>query len=139
MRRWTTVGLFLVFPAGYGLQKYAAAAPPTFAPDYLRIVLFIVFLTAVVPFIVMWPAGGLVKPFPLFALFTIVGAIGCSALAFAAFWYFIVSHYPDAPPLTALLPRGIAPGAFIAAILILNRWLSQRATSRKNEPAAATP
>jgi uncharacterized membrane protein len=126
MRRWLTIGLFLLFLIGYTIQKYAAAAPPTFVPDYLRIVLFIVFITAVIPFAVMWPAGGLVRKFPLFAIFTVIGAIGCSALAFAAFWYFTVSQYPNAPPLMALVPRGVAPGAFMAAILILNRWLSQR-------------
>jgi|CXWL01.1.fsa_nt_gi hypothetical protein len=126
MRHWITIGLFLLFLAGYGMQKYAAAAPPTFVPDYLRVVLLIVFITAVLPFAAMWLAGGLVRPFPLFVLFTIIGAIGCSALAFAAFWYFTVSHFPNAPPLMALVPRGIAPGVFIAAILILNRWLSQR-------------
>ena len=128
MRRWITLGLFVVFLIGYTVQKYAAAAPPTFVADYLRIVLFIAFITAVIPFAVMWPAGSFFKPFPLFSIFTLIGSIGCSALAFAAFWYFTVSHYPNAPPVTDLIPRGIAPGVFIAAILILNRWLSQRST-----------
>lgn len=126
MHRWITLGLFLVFLVGYGVQKYAAAAPPTFIPDYLRIVLFITFITAVIPFAAMWPLGGLVKPFPLFVIFTAVGTVGGSALAFAAFWYFTVSHYPNAPPLWELVPRGLTPGIFMAAILILNRWLSQR-------------
>lgn len=134
MRRWLTLGLFLLFLVGYTIQKYAAAAPPTFAPDYLRIVLFIVFITAVIPFAAMWSAGGLVRSFPLFAAFTVLGAIACSALAFAAFWYFTVSHYPNAPPLMALVPRGIAPGAFMAAILILNRWLWMR-EQKQGEPA----
>lgn len=126
MRIWITLGLFIAFLIGYTVQKYAAAAPPTFVPDYLRIVLFIVFITAIIPFAVMWPAGGLFKGFPLFAIFTLIGSVGGSALAFAAFWYFTVSHYPNAPPVTDLIPRGIAPGLFMAAILILNRWLSQR-------------
>jgi hypothetical protein len=126
MRRWITIGLFVAFLIGYTAQKYLAAAPPTFVADYLRIVLFIAFITAVIPFAVMWPAGGLFKSFPLFAIFTLIGSVACSALAFAAFWYFTVSHYPNAPPVTELIPRGIAPGLFIAAILILNRWLSQR-------------
>ena len=55
-----------------------------------------------------------------------VGGVGLSALAFAGFWYFTVSQYPDAPPVWELVPRGITPGLFMAAILILNRWLSQR-------------
>ena len=126
MARWITLGLFAVFLAGYALQKYAAAAPPTFEPEYLRIVLFIVFLTAIIPFAVMWPAGGLVKSFPLFAVFTLIGCVGLSAAAFAGFWYFVVSRYPDAPPVWELVPRGVAPGLFMAAILILNRWLSRR-------------
>jgi hypothetical protein len=132
MRRWVTLGLFVVFLLGYGVQKYAAAAPPTFVPDYLRIVLFIVFITAVVPFAVMWAAGGLFKPFPLFVIFTMIGSVGGAALAFAAFWYFSVSHYPNAPPLSDLVPRGIAPGLFMAAILILNRWLSVRSPPTAN-------
>ncbi len=132
MRRWVTLGLFVVFLLGYGVQKYAAAAPPTFVPDYLRIVLFIVFITAVVPFAVMWAAGGLFKPFPLFVIFTMIGSVGGAALAFAAFWYFNVSHYPNAPPLSDLVPRGIAPGLFMAAILILNRWLSVRSPPTAN-------
>lgn len=127
MRRLITSGLFVAFLVGYSLQKYAAAAPPTFVPDYLQLVLFIVFITAVIPFMVMWLAGGSVRPFPLFVIFTMIGSVGCSALAFAAFWYFIVSHYPNAPPVTELIPRGVAPGSFIAAILVLNRWLLQRA------------
>ncbi len=126
MARGITLGLFVVFLIGYTFQKYAAAAPPTFVPEYLRIVLFIVFITAIIPFAVMWPAGGLVKSFPLFAAFTVIGCVGLSALAFAGFWYFTVSQYPDAPPLSELVPRGIAPGLFMAAILILNRWLSLR-------------
>jgi hypothetical protein len=132
MRRWVTLGLFVVFLLGYGVQKYAAAAPPTFVPDYLRIVLFIVFITAVVPFVVMWAAGGLFKPFPLFVIFTMIGSVGGAALAFAAFWHFTVSHYPNAPPLSDLVPRGIAPGLFMAAILILNRWLSVRSPPAAN-------
>jgi hypothetical protein len=127
MRRWITLGLFAAFLVGYTAQKYTAAAPPTFVPEYLRIVLLIVFITAVIPFALMWPAGGLLKAFPLFAIFTLIGTVGLSALAFAAFWYFVVSNYPNAPPVTDLIPRGIAPGLFIASILILNRWLSQRA------------
>ncbi|MEQ1819587.1 MAG: hypothetical protein ABL871_13340 [Terricaulis sp.] len=126
MPRWTTLGLFVVFLIGYTFQKYAAAAPPTFVPDYLRIVLVIVFITAIIPFVVMWPAGGLVKPFPLFAAFTVIGCIGLSALAFAGFWYFTVSQYPNAPPVWELVPRGIAPGLFMATILVFDRWLSQR-------------
>ena len=94
--------------------------------------LFIVFITAVVPFALMWPAGGLFKPFPLFVLFTVIGSVGGAALAFAAFWYFTVSHYPNAPPLSDLVPRGIAPGLFMAAILILNRWLSVRSPPAAN-------
>jgi hypothetical protein len=126
MRRLVLLGVFVVFLIGYSAQKYAAAAPPTFDLDYLRIVLFIVFITAFVPFALMWPAGGLIRGFPLFTIFTLVGSVGSSALAFAAFWYFTVSHYPNAPPLWDLVPRGIAPGLCVAAILIMNRWLSQR-------------
>jgi hypothetical protein len=133
MRLWITLGLFVAFLIGYTVQKYAAAAPPTFVPEYLRIVLYIVFITAVIPFALMWPAGALFKPFPLFAIFTLIGSVGCAALAFAAFWYFTVSHYPNAPPVTELIPRGITPGLFIAAILILNRWLSRRS---QREPVA---
>lgn len=133
MRRWITLGLFVIFLIGYFAQKYAAAAPPTFVPEYLRIVLFIVIITAVIPFVVIWLAGGLFRPFPLFVMFTLIGSVGASALAFAAFWYFTVSQYPNAPPVTELIPRGIAPGLFMAAILILNRWMSQRAS----QPAAA--
>jgi hypothetical protein len=126
MRIWITLGLFLVFIAGYTAQKYLAAAPPAFSQPYLMTVLFIVLITAVIPFAVMWLLGGLVKPFPLFSLFTVVGCIGASALAFAGYWYFTISSFPNAPPVTALLPRGITPGVFMAAILILNRWLSAR-------------
>ena len=130
MARWITLGLFIVFLIGYTLQKYAAAAPPTFVPEYLRIVLLIVFLTAIIPFAVMWPAGGLVKSFPLFAAFTAIGCVGLSALAFAGFWYFVVSQYPDAPSVWELARRGAAPGLVMTAVLILHRWLSQRSRTR---------
>lgn len=132
MPRWITLGLFVVFLIGYTFQKYAAAAPPTFVPDYLRIVLFIVFITAVLPFAVMWPASGLVKPFPLFAGVAVIGCVGLSALAFAGFWYFTVSQYPNAPPVWELVPRGITPGFFMATILILNRWQSQQRLRRES-------
>ena len=125
-RRAIVILAIAVFLVGYTLQKYLAAAPPTFVPDYLRIVLVIVFITAIIPIALMWPAGGFIKSLPIFVAFTVVGSIGLSALAFAAFWYFVVSHYPNAPPLSELVPRGIAPGSFIAAILILNRWLATR-------------
>ena len=33
MHRWITLGLFLVFLAGYGVQKYAAAAQSLLTPS----------------------------------------------------------------------------------------------------------
>lgn len=126
MARLVTATLFLVFLAGYTWQKYTAAAPPAFSQDYLNIVLFIVLITAVIQFAVLWPATGLIKNFGVFAVATPILAVALSALGFAAFWYFTVSQYPNAPPLAELARRGIAPGLFMGVILIIGRLLAMR-------------
>lgn len=137
MRRLITPALFVAFLIGYSVQKYAAAAPPSFNTEYLGFVLFIVFVTAVIPFAVMWPASSLIKPFPSFAIVTVVGTVGLSSLAFAALWYYAISRFPNPPPLSDLIPRGIGPGLFMAAILILSRWRSQRDQARRAPAGAA--
>ncbi len=129
MARLLTLGLFLIFLAGYTFQKYQAAAPPSFSADYMRIVLFIVLITAVAQFAVLWPAGELIKNFPAYVLAMPVLAVLLSSLGFVAFWYFTVSHYANAPAWTELAKRGIAPGLLMAAILILGRWVATRSTA----------
>ena len=132
MSRWVTFGLFAVFLAGYTLQKYQAAAPPAFSADYLQVVLYIVLITAVLQFAVLWLAGSLIGDFRIYGLAMPVLAVALSSLGFVAFWYFNVSKYPNPPPWTELAPRGITPGLIIGAILVFGRWLSMRA-------ATATP
>lgn len=124
--RLITIVLFLLFLIGYAIQKYMAAAPPIFVPEYLGIVLLLVLITGVIPFLLAWLGLTGVKSFPAFPILTFVTTIGLSALAFSLFWYFSVRHYPNAPPLLELARRGLAPGLFMGAILVLNRWLSLR-------------
>lgn len=125
-RRAIILAAFLVFLAGYTIQKYLAAAPPSFDPGYLRIVLIIVAITALPPIAIMWPVGGAIKPFPAFAIVTVIGSVAIAATGFVAFWYFWLLQFPSPPPVEELARRGVAPGLFIAAILILNRWLANR-------------
>lgn len=126
MTRWITLGLFAIFLFGYTLQKYQAAAPPTFSVDYLGIVLFIVFITAVLQFALLWPGGNLIRSFAVYAIVVPILAVGLSSLGFVGFWYFVVSSYPDAPGWRELAPRGLTPGLFMGAILVFGRWLSMR-------------
>jgi hypothetical protein len=129
-RRWMILGLFLLFLAAYGIQKYAAAAPPEFDFEYLRVVALIVAITAVIPFVLLWPAGRLIGDLLWFSVATVIAAVSLSALGFLTFWYFVASHYPEAPSALELAKRGLAPGLAMGAILILNRWLARRAERR---------
>jgi hypothetical protein len=51
-----------------------------------------------------------------------VGCVALSALGYAAYWYFTVSAFPNAPPVEMLAVRGIRPGLFMAVALIAGRW-----------------
>lgn len=134
--RSTTLALPFVFLVGYAAQKYLATAPPIFVPAYLRTVLFIVAISAIAPLLVAWAVGRMIVAFPAFAFITLALTLGGSALAFAGYWFFVVQAYPNAPPVLDLARRGIAPGLFIGAILILDRWLSDRVRATGQVSAA---
>jgi hypothetical protein len=129
MHKIATFALFALFLAAYTYQKYQAAAPPIFVPEYLRVVLVIVAITAVAPFALLYLGGGLIKPFPVYAIAAPLFSVALSALGFVGFWYFTISQSPEAPPVLEMARRGIAPGLVMGAILVLGRWLRDRAVT----------
>lgn len=137
--RMLSAAAALLFLIGYSAQKYLAAAPPVFVPAYAQTVVLIVFITAIIPFALAWAAGRPFRSLPVFAAVTGAIAVGASAGAFALYWYFTVSQYPNAPPVLELARRGLTPGLFIAAILVLDRLLTRRGDGDAGSTATPAP
>jgi hypothetical protein len=117
-----TIAIFALFLLAYSIEKYVVAMPPIFDPAYLQSVAIIVALTAIIPFAFMWLLRRRFATLAAHSAVMIIGCIALSALGYAAYWYFTVSSFPNAPPVDALAVRGIRPGLLMAAALIIGRW-----------------
>jgi hypothetical protein len=124
-----TLGLFAVFLLAYFAEKYWVAAPPIFQWAYLRDVIIITTITAILPFLVMWTLRNRFASMAVHGTAMLAGCILLSALGYASYWYFTISAFPNAPPVEFLAQRGVRPGAIMAAILIFGRWWQRRKAS----------
>lgn len=109
---------FWIFLIIYGAVKYLAVPEMMFQLPYILTTLLLIFLTAVIPYIIGFWAVRKTDGVGRYAA-ALATALGLGALGLAIYFYLFIA--PNAPGMavTAVLPRAIIPGLILAAVLVL--------------------
>ena len=124
-RGFTMKTAFTIFLLVYSYIKYTAVPSQMGEPMYMATTALVVILTAVIPFFIARHLLAKASPPKSYVLAAFV-PLALSAIGLAIYFYMFIAPTAPGMAVTQVLPRAIAPGLVMSAILLIPILMSKK-------------